>query len=126
MPGGTGLALAAEVLGKGPEAGARRVILITAHGWMVQAVEALRSGVYDFLTKPFSLEDAAAPSAPRWSGRWPAVPPPPPAPPPISAWQRGRGTSAGLSDRLTQALERLQAAGPRCRPRRARPSTGCA
>ncbi|WP_380069529.1 response regulator [Dankookia sp. GCM10030260] len=59
MPGGNGLSLAAEVLRKEPEATARGVILITAHGSLDQAVEAMRSGVSDFLTKPFSLEDAA-------------------------------------------------------------------
>src|SRR4051812_34748299 len=59
MPGGTGLSLAAEVLATEPEATARGVILITAHGSMDQAVEAMRRGVSDFLTKPFPLEDAA-------------------------------------------------------------------
>jgi signal transduction histidine kinase len=60
MPGGSGLSLAAEVLANEPEATARGVILITAHGSMDQAVTAMRSGVSDFLTKPFSLDDAAA------------------------------------------------------------------
>lgn len=59
MPGGNGLSLAAEILRKEPDTTARGVILITAHGSMDQAVEAMRSGVSDFLTKPFSLEDAA-------------------------------------------------------------------
>ena len=59
MPGGTGLSLAAQVLGTEPDSTARGVILITAHGSMDQAVEAMRSGVSDFLTKPFTLEDAA-------------------------------------------------------------------
>src|SRR4051794_16130998 len=59
MPGGNGLSLAAEVLRKESDATARGVILITAHGSIDQAVEAMRSGVCDFLTKPFNLEDAA-------------------------------------------------------------------
>jgi len=59
MPGGTGLSLAAQVLREETDATARGVILITAHGSMDQAVEAMRSGVSDFLTKPFSLDDAA-------------------------------------------------------------------
>jgi signal transduction histidine kinase len=58
MPGGSGLSLAAEVLGAMREEVARGVILITAHGSMDQAVEAMRSGVSDFLTKPFNLDDA--------------------------------------------------------------------
>jgi FixJ family two-component response regulator len=116
MPGGTGLALAAEVLGKGPEASARGVILITAHGSMDQAVEAMRSGVSDFLTKPFSLEDAAravraamertlarrAAAAERAATDL--------------RLQQAEETSTGLSDRLTQALERLQAARPSLPP----------
>ena len=116
MPGGTGLALAAEVLGKDPEANARGVILITAHGSMDQAVEAMRSGVSDFLTKPFSLEDAAravraamertlarrAAAAERAATDL--------------RLQRAEETSTGLSDRLTQALERLQAARPSLPP----------
>ena len=32
-----------------------KVILITAHGSVDTAVEAMRSGAYDYITKPFSL-----------------------------------------------------------------------
>ncbi len=59
MPGGSGLSLAAEILETEPDTTARGVVLITAHGSMDQAVEAMRSGVSDFLTKPFGLPDAA-------------------------------------------------------------------
>lgn len=59
MPGGSGLTLASEVLVAEPDATARGVVLITAHGSMETAVEALRAGVSDFLIKPFTLPDAA-------------------------------------------------------------------
>ncbi|WP_431267177.1 response regulator [Dankookia sp. P2] len=126
MPGGTGLSLAAEVLGKEPEATARGVILITAHGSMDQAVEALRSGVSDFLTKPFSLEDAARAvqaAMDRTRARRAA------AADRLATdirLQQAEESRTELSDRLSEALQRLQAARPRCRPRRATPRTGCA
>lgn len=116
MPGGTGLSLAAEVLGTEPELTARGVILITAHGSMDQAVEAMRSGVSDFLTKPFSLEDAlraVRAAMERTLARRAA------------AAERAatdlrlreaEATRGELSGRLTEALERLQAARPSLPP----------
>src|SRR4051794_31340691 len=116
MPGGTGLSLAAEVLGKEPEARARGVILITAHGSMDQAVEAMRSGVSDFLTKPFSLEDAARAvraAMERTLARRAAAA----ARAAIDIeLKRAEAIRAELSDRLTQALGRLQAARPSLPP----------
>jgi signal transduction histidine kinase len=116
MPGGTGLSLAAEVLGKEPEASAREVILITAHGSMDQAVEAMRSGVSDFLTKPFSLEDATravraamertltrrAAAADRAAKD--------------DRLEQAEAIRAELAARLGEALERLQAARPSLPP----------
>lgn len=116
MPGGSGLTLAAEVLGSEPESRARGVILITAHGSMDQAVEAMRSGVSDFLTKPFSLGDALravraamertlarrATAAERAATDL--------------RLQQAEATRGELSDRLGEALERLQAARPSLPP----------
>ena len=116
MPGGTGLSLAADILGKEPEATARGVILITAHGSMDQAVEAMRSGVSDFLTKPFSLEDAAravraamdrtlarrATAAARAATD--------------IRLQQAEQTGTDLASRLSQALAKLEAARPSLPP----------
>jgi signal transduction histidine kinase len=116
MPGGTGLSLAAEVLGTEPEADARGVILITAHGSMDQAVEAMRSGVSDFLTKPFGLDDAARAvraAMERTLARRAAAADR--AATDIRL-QRAEEASIGLSDRLGEALERLQAARPSLPP----------
>ncbi len=54
MPGVSGLDLLKEVKG-GLQPGAE-VILITAYGSIPLAVEAMRHGAYDFLTKPFNNE----------------------------------------------------------------------
>jgi len=52
MPDMSGLDVLAEVKRRLPGA---EVILITAHGSLDSAVEALRQGAHDYLTKPFSL-----------------------------------------------------------------------
>ncbi|TDH59169.1 response regulator [Dankookia rubra] len=116
MPGGTGLSLAAEVLGKEPEASARSVILITGHGSMDQAVEAMRHGVSDFLTKPFSLEDAVRAvraAMQRTRARRAAAADRAAA---DIRLQRAEATHIELSNRLTEALGRLQAARPSLPP----------
>src|SRR5256886_291283 len=53
MAGMDGLALLREVRARHPEAG---VVLMTAYATIPDAVEAMRSGAYDYLVKPFSLE----------------------------------------------------------------------
>lgn len=116
MPGGTGLSLAAEVLGKEPDATARGVILITAHGSMDQAVEAMRSGVSDFLTKPFSLEDAARAvraAMDRTIARRAAAADRAAV---DVRLQRAEESRAELSTRLAAALEKLEAARPSLPP----------
>lgn len=53
MPRCNGLELLSKVHDRFPDL---PVIIITGHGDMTSAVEALRSGAYDFITKPFELE----------------------------------------------------------------------
>jgi two-component system C4-dicarboxylate transport response regulator DctD len=60
MPGVSGLELMARVFEVDPEI---PVILVTGHGDIPMAVEAMRSGAYEFLEKPFAAEilaDAAS------------------------------------------------------------------
>ncbi|MCA9700432.1 MAG: sigma-54-dependent Fis family transcriptional regulator, partial [Myxococcales bacterium] len=52
MPGGSGVELCRELVGLYPEV---PVIVMTAFGSMEAAVEAIRAGAYDFITKPFDF-----------------------------------------------------------------------
>jgi DNA-binding NtrC family response regulator len=53
MAGMDGLALLRELRRRHPDAG---VVLMTAYATIPDAVDAIRSGAYDYLAKPFSLE----------------------------------------------------------------------
>ena len=53
MPGMDGLELLAELHGQDPEL---PVLLITGHGDVPLAVQAMRAGAYDFLEKPFASD----------------------------------------------------------------------
>ncbi|OQW97200.1 MAG: transcriptional regulator [Verrucomicrobia bacterium A1] len=53
MPGMDGLALMRRIRARSPQP---VVILLTAYGSIESAVEAMREGAYDFLTKPVSLD----------------------------------------------------------------------
>ena len=55
MDGMDGLALTREVRQRAPGA---RVILMTAFGSLETAIEAMRQGAFDYLAKPFKLEEA--------------------------------------------------------------------
>jgi two-component system, NtrC family, response regulator PilR len=67
LPDGTGL----DLLQRLDEAGrSEKAIVITAYGSAENAVEALKAGAYDYLTKPVDLRS----SAPWWPRRWGAVP----------------------------------------------------
>ena len=54
MPGRTGAELLADIKERNPET---TVVLMTAFGTIEGAVAALRSGAYDYLSKPIDLED---------------------------------------------------------------------
>ncbi len=53
MPGMSGLEVQKEILKRAP---LMKIILITAHGTMELALDALQAGALDFLRKPFSTE----------------------------------------------------------------------
>jgi DNA-binding NtrC family response regulator len=54
MPGASGTSLCTEVTADWPDV---PVVLITAFGSLETAVAAIRAGAYDFLTKPFEIEE---------------------------------------------------------------------
>ena len=93
LPDGSGL----DLLRRLEEAGrSERGVVITAYGSAENAVEALKAGAYDYLTKPVDLRQFRAVVA---SALGRSVPPPAPVEPP-----RSRETRVGLPHR---ALERL-------------------
>ena len=53
MPGMDGLALLAEIRGRQPNT---PILIITGHGENVLAIQALRSGAYDFIQKPIDRD----------------------------------------------------------------------
>jgi DNA-binding NtrC family response regulator len=53
MPGTTGISLCDELTANRPEV---PVVVITAFGSLETAIAAIRAGAYDFLTKPFEIE----------------------------------------------------------------------
>ena len=57
MPGMDGLALLAELRARDPSL---PVVLLTAHGSERVAVQALKAGAYDYLAKPFDIDELTA------------------------------------------------------------------
>src|SRR5438445_329947 len=55
MPGIDGLALLGRIRGKRPDA---QVVIMTAHGTVETAIQAMQQGAYDYLAKPFDLDEA--------------------------------------------------------------------
>jgi len=55
MPGMDGLTLLKQVRELRPEA---QVVVMTAHGTMETAIQAMQQGAYDYLAKPFDLDEA--------------------------------------------------------------------
>src|SRR6058998_362372 len=61
MAGMDGLALLREIRRRRPDA---VVVLMTAYATVAEAVEAMRTGAYDYLVKPFSLDQVGLLLAP--------------------------------------------------------------
>jgi two-component system response regulator PilR (NtrC family) len=101
LPDGTGL----DLLRRMDEAGRReKGIVITAYGSAENAVEALKAGAYDYLTKPVDLRQFRAVVASAL-GR---TPPPPPAPAEAQrSRERPADTRAPRSRSGEAALDRL-------------------
>jgi len=57
MPGMGGIEVLSKIRERDPNA---CVIIITAHGTIQSAVEAIKLGAYDYITKPFRIEDVGA------------------------------------------------------------------
>ena len=55
MPGTDGLSLLSLVKERRPDA---QVVIMTAHGTMETAVQAMQKGAYDYLAKPFDIDEA--------------------------------------------------------------------
>ncbi len=53
LPDGNGLDFLEEILVRSPQS---RVVVITGHGKIEDAVKAIKSGAYDYIEKPFSLQ----------------------------------------------------------------------
>lgn len=60
MPGMTGLELATAIADAVPEPERPVMVMMTAHGTVSSAVQAMKLGVRDYLQKPFDIEDLLA------------------------------------------------------------------
>ncbi len=57
MPGKTGLELVRQLVASVPEAERPQVIMMTAHATVESAIEAMKLGAFDYLQKPFEVEE---------------------------------------------------------------------
>ncbi len=57
MPGRSGLELIRDLAAAVPEAERPQVIMMTAHATVENAIEAMKLGAYDYLQKPFDVEE---------------------------------------------------------------------
>jgi two-component system, NtrC family, response regulator AtoC len=57
MPGRTGLELIRELAASVPEAERPQVVMMTAHATVENAIEAMKLGAYDYLQKPFEVDE---------------------------------------------------------------------
>jgi len=57
MPGKSGLELLREVAARLPEAERPQVVMMTAHATIESAIQAMKLGAYDYLQKPFEVDE---------------------------------------------------------------------
>jgi len=57
MPGRTGLEIIRDLAAAVPEAERPQVLMMTAHATVENAIEAMKLGAYDYLQKPFEVEE---------------------------------------------------------------------
>jgi len=57
MPGRTGLELIRDLAATAPEAERPQVLMMTAHATVENAIEAMKLGAYDYLQKPFEVDE---------------------------------------------------------------------
>jgi DNA-binding NtrC family response regulator len=103
MPGMDGMELLAEVQRKHSDL---PVILLTAHGTVSLAVEAMKSGATDFLTKPFDRDEVLFTISKALTGAKDAAEKPPRAAPSKDA------PIVGTSEAMRDAMKRLEKAAP--------------
>ncbi|MBX7193023.1 MAG: sigma-54 dependent transcriptional regulator [Sandaracinaceae bacterium] len=103
MPGMDGMELLAEVQRKHRDV---PVILLTAHGTVSLAVEAMKAGATDFLTKPFDRDEVLFTIGKALTGAKAAADKPPEAAPTKD------GPIVGSSEAMREAMKRLEKAAP--------------
>jgi DNA-binding NtrC family response regulator len=59
MPDKTGLELIRELVGATPDGERPQILMMTAHATVESAIEAMRLGAFDYLQKPFEVEELA-------------------------------------------------------------------
>jgi len=101
LPDGTGMELLHRIEAAGRH---EKAIVITAYGSPENAVEALKAGAYDYLTKPVDLRQFRAVVASAL-GRVPGAVAPPPAPP---AEARGNAAAHPALERIVGASVAMQ------------------
>jgi len=103
MPGMDGMELLAEVHKRHRDV---PVILLTAHGTVSLAVDAMKAGATDFLTKPFDRDEVLFTIGKALTGAKAAAEKPPEAAP------AGDGPVIGSSEAMREAMKRLEKAAP--------------
>jgi two-component system response regulator RegA len=104
MPDGSGLALLEDLRARAPEA---RFVMLTGYGSIASAVEALRLGAHDYLSKPVDADEVIA--ALIGGGSRAGVRPPPPTAPSLARaeWEHIQRVLADCSGNVSEAARRL-------------------
>ncbi|WP_135469268.1 response regulator FixJ [Crenalkalicoccus roseus] len=108
MPGMDGLQMLRQLRAQGF---AKPVIVMTAHGDIATAVQAMKAGALDFIEKPFDDEALLAALDAALAAPAPEAPPPA-APPADPAASEAAARIAALSPREREVLELLTAGKP--------------